>query len=600
IANYFVGDPTYLKDRTSDQLSNLRYRKLQDFRWYKDTFMTKVLTREDANQPYWKEKFITGLPTLFAKKIKNKYREKHKGVVPYDKLTYGDIVSTITKTGLEICYDIKMSKQIKRESKTYKKELGDFCTQFGYETFKPPPSKNLQKPKIDRKNYYKKQFENPEYYRKPNKRKPHFKTNKFKKSNNDFPKTNSAICYNCGKPGHIAKYCYIRKQIKKLDLTEDHRNQIFKIIDNQSPEEGESDYFSTSSTKIQAIKNSSTENEFSSDNSKIKTCKCNNCIIEKDFEEENFLQNNNFENKNHFEKGNITLKGKKNNYSLNLNNYSLTETISDENNYSFSKRVETKQIQTTPLEIENIKKSLITHEIEKINEQISKEETECFQHLDCDICVLVREVESIKPEIQEEEKFINLIEITIQDSFIQDSFKLQTIDLVDSGAETNCIQEELIPTKFFEKTKQKLSTANGENLKAKFKISDVHICNEGIYIKQSFILVKDNLGIGVILSQSFLEVIKPFKVTNEGITTKLFQQKILFTFNKKSITKEVNLLKTLSMFKEHSINLIRTKEKYLSKIKFKASQIKEKMNSLRNNIINKFCSDLPNAFWHKK
>ncbi|GAV61981.1 LOW QUALITY PROTEIN: MP domain-containing protein, partial [Cephalotus follicularis] len=157
IANYFVGDPTYLKDRTADQLSNLRCRKLQDFRWYKDTFMTKVLTREDANQPYWKEKFVTGLPTLFAEKIKNKYREKHKGVVPYEKLTYGDIVSTITKTGLEICYDIKMSKQIKKDSKTYKKELGDFCTQFGYETFKPPPSKNLQKPKLDRKNYYKKQ-----------------------------------------------------------------------------------------------------------------------------------------------------------------------------------------------------------------------------------------------------------------------------------------------------------------------------------------------------------------------------------------------------------------------------------------------------------
>ncbi|GAV79866.1 LOW QUALITY PROTEIN: zf-CCHC domain-containing protein, partial [Cephalotus follicularis] len=225
IANYFVGNPTYLKDRTADQLSNLRCKKLQDF-WYKDTFMTKVLTREDANQPYWKEKFITGLPTLFAEKIKNKYREKHKGVVPYEKLTYGDIVSTITKTGLEICYDIKMSKQIKRDSKTYKKELRDFCTQFGYETFKPPPSENLQKPKIDRKNYYKKQFEKPEYYRKPNKRKTHFKTNKFQKSNNDFPKTNSVICYNCSKTGHIAKYCYIRKQIKKLDLTEDHRNQI--------------------------------------------------------------------------------------------------------------------------------------------------------------------------------------------------------------------------------------------------------------------------------------------------------------------------------------------------------------------------------------
>ncbi|GAV87040.1 LOW QUALITY PROTEIN: hypothetical protein CFOL_v3_30466, partial [Cephalotus follicularis] len=206
IANYFVGDPTYLKDRTTD-LSNLTCRKLQDFWWYKDTFMTKVLTREDANQPYWKEKFITGLPTLFVKEIKNKYREKHKGVVPYEKLTYGNIVSTITKT-LEICYDIKMSKQIKKDSKTYKKELGDFCTQFY------------------RKHYYKKQFEKQEYYRKPNKRKTQFRTNNFQKPNNDFPKTDLRTCYNCGKPGRIARYCKIRKQIKKLNLSEDHKNQL--------------------------------------------------------------------------------------------------------------------------------------------------------------------------------------------------------------------------------------------------------------------------------------------------------------------------------------------------------------------------------------
>ncbi|GAV76870.1 hypothetical protein CFOL_v3_20343 [Cephalotus follicularis] len=152
ITKYFIGDPTYLKDRTTDQLSNLRCRKLQDFRWYKVTFMTKVLTREYTNQHYWKEKFITSLPILFAEKIKNKYRESNNGIVPYDTLTYGDIVSTITKTGLEICNNIKMSKQIKRDTKVDKKELGDFCTQFGYESFKPPSSntKNLQKHKYKR------------------------------------------------------------------------------------------------------------------------------------------------------------------------------------------------------------------------------------------------------------------------------------------------------------------------------------------------------------------------------------------------------------------------------------------------------------------
>ncbi|GAV82476.1 LOW QUALITY PROTEIN: hypothetical protein CFOL_v3_25927, partial [Cephalotus follicularis] len=227
IAKYFVRDPTYLKDRTTDQLFNLRCKKLQDFRWYKDT-MTKVLTRKDANQPYWKEKFITGLPTLFAEKITSKYREKHKGVVPYETLSYGDIISTITKTGLEICNDIKMSRQIKRDSKIYKKEFGDFCTQFGYEPFKPPPSKieNLQKHKRNKNHYNKKQIERPEYYKKYSRKKTRFKTNDFQKPTNDFQKSNSFTCYNCGNLGHTTRYCKIRKQIKKLNLSEDHKNQL--------------------------------------------------------------------------------------------------------------------------------------------------------------------------------------------------------------------------------------------------------------------------------------------------------------------------------------------------------------------------------------
>ncbi|GAV87605.1 hypothetical protein CFOL_v3_31031, partial [Cephalotus follicularis] len=207
-------------------------------------------------------------------------------------------------------------------------------------------------------------------------------------------------------------------------------------------------------------------------------------------------------------------------------------------------------------------------------------------------------------------KFINLIEkITYQKWHvnititIQDSFKLQTIALIDSGAQMNCIQEGLIPTKYFEKTKQKLSTANGENL----RVTDVHICNEGICIKQSFILVKD-LDIGIILGQPFLEIIKQFKVTNEAITTKLFQQKILFAFNKKLITKDIDLLKTFSLFKEHSISMVKAKENQLkqelSNKKFENqlqnSQIKEKIGSLKNSIINNLCSDIPDIFWHRK
>ncbi|GAV75139.1 LOW QUALITY PROTEIN: hypothetical protein CFOL_v3_18618, partial [Cephalotus follicularis] len=187
-------------------------------------------------------------------------------------------------------------------------------------------------------------------------------------------------------------------------------------------------------------------------------------------------------------------------------------------------------------------------------------------------------------------------------------FKLQTIAQIDSGAQMNCIQEGLIPTKFFEKTKQRLSTVNGENLSVRFEIPVIHICNDDICIKQTFILVKD-LDIKIILGQPFLEIIKPFKVKNEGITTKIFQRKILFAFNARPITKEVNILKTLSMFEEHLINLIIKKHLYFMKSEIskkkleeqlKTSQMQEKIISLKNNITNNLCSDPPDAFWHRK
>ncbi|GAV87470.1 hypothetical protein CFOL_v3_30896 [Cephalotus follicularis] len=101
--------------------------------------------------------------------------------------------------------------------------------------------------------------------------------NNFQKT--DYQKTNN--CYNCEKPGYIAKYCNVRKQIKKLDLSEEQKNQLFKIINEQTSEE-ESKYYSPnldSSIKIQPIKNSTYESETNYNNSIIKTCNCNNCII---------------------------------------------------------------------------------------------------------------------------------------------------------------------------------------------------------------------------------------------------------------------------------------------------------------------------------
>ena len=52
ITQHFIGDPSLIKDRSGELLSNLKCKSLRDFRCYKDTFLTRVYTRDDSQQPF--------------------------------------------------------------------------------------------------------------------------------------------------------------------------------------------------------------------------------------------------------------------------------------------------------------------------------------------------------------------------------------------------------------------------------------------------------------------------------------------------------------------------------------------------------------------
>ena len=63
---------------------------------------------------------------------------------------------------------------------------------------------------------------------------------------------------------------------------------------------------------------------------------------------------------------------------------------------------------------------------------------------------------------------------------IKNKLAIDIVALIDSGVALNCLQEGLIPTQLYEKTKQNLFGANGQNLNIKYKLSDAHIYNQGI------------------------------------------------------------------------------------------------------------------------
>ncbi|KAK2428017.1 hypothetical protein QL285_026560 [Trifolium repens] len=73
ITKFFIGEPLKLQQRASDQLLNLYCPTMSDYRWYKDMFLSKLCLRPDGAAIYWKERFISGLPRLFAEKVKKQY-----------------------------------------------------------------------------------------------------------------------------------------------------------------------------------------------------------------------------------------------------------------------------------------------------------------------------------------------------------------------------------------------------------------------------------------------------------------------------------------------------------------------------------------------
>ncbi|KAH9802081.1 hypothetical protein KPL71_001246 [Citrus sinensis] len=257
ISLHFIGDPSHLRDKNAELLHNLRCRKLSEFQSYKTSFFTRLFLRDDANHITWKEKFLAGLPTLLGEKVRNSIKALYDNRIPYDELTYGELVSFVNKEGLKICQDLKLQKRLKWELKKSKQELGGFCKQFNYDPFKTSYSKDCNgecSTKPRRKHYKPKNFRKPFRnfrelpYKKPSRpyKKPKFSKRKEFRAK---PKTpfnyKEAICHKCGMKGHTANYCRMNKKLHELDLDEEILSKLAPLLvessDSESSMLGDSD-----------------------------------------------------------------------------------------------------------------------------------------------------------------------------------------------------------------------------------------------------------------------------------------------------------------------------------------------------------------------
>ena len=64
------------------------------------------------------------------------------------------------------------------------------------------------------------------------------------------------------------------------------------------------------------------------------------------------------------------------------------------------------------------------------------------------------------------------------------------IAMIDLSADMNCIQEGLIPSKYFEKSTERLVSANGSQMKFKCELNNAHVCHANVCFKIPSVLVK--------------------------------------------------------------------------------------------------------------
>ncbi|KRG94666.1 hypothetical protein GLYMA_19G100300v4 [Glycine max] len=143
IAQHFIGDPSLWKDR--------------------------VYTREDSQQPFWKEKFLAGLPRSLGDKVRDKIRSQYaNGDIPYESLSYGQLISYVQKVALKICQDDKIQRQLDKEKAQTKKDLGSFCEQFDLPTCPKQKKKQSSRKEIhENKPVNTKRFPRRRYSHKP-------------------------------------------------------------------------------------------------------------------------------------------------------------------------------------------------------------------------------------------------------------------------------------------------------------------------------------------------------------------------------------------------------------------------------------------------
>jgi len=169
------------------------------------------------------------------------------------------------------------------------------------------------------------------------------------------------------------------------------------------------------------------------------------------------------------------------------------------------------------------------------------------------------------------QKWFSIVTLMVEDS------STNIVALIDSGADVNCIKREIVPTKYCEKSNERLASANGMALTINYKLNKGYIKADDYCFKNTFLIV-DNMTSDLILGTPFLTQIYPFYVNDVGLHTKIMGKTISFKFLTAAKQREIASLQSSSIYKQ--INTITSLHEKVKSLQHILHHVKQRVQAI--------------------
>ncbi|KAL4602868.1 hypothetical protein ACB092_10G084100 [Castanea dentata] len=331
-----------------------------------------------------------------------------------------------------------------KDKKKAKYEMGNFYEQYGL----PPIAPSRQKVKSKHDKVYK------SYSHKNHKRyKTHFvKPNDFYAKNkpafqkHDKQRSGKGKCFNCGKFGHFSKDCNqkpgkLKNKLNMLNINKNDQNELFQIHESAaSTDSFEEDFSSSSDSNYHSRSDVS-----KSPNIKL-GCRDSCCNVIKSVK--------------------MLTKSKENDDLL----------------LTMISKIEDPNLQKDYLNkfLKNLTKEDKQQDREESDQQASPSGNVSDRTL---INLIDNQLSLVKHMLP---KWYTKVKIVVAHDYAFD-----VVAMIDSGADVNCIKEGLIPSKYFEKSTERLVSANGTKMKIRYELNNAHICYDNVCFKIPSVLVEN-------------------------------------------------------------------------------------------------------------